>query len=76
LTFKTPHECSRELRRTLREKTAGDVMKTDLVIVGEHTPIEEAIALMVEKRLKRLPVVDAEGRFRGMVSRESMLKTA
>ena len=76
LTFKTPHECSRELRKTLREKTAGDVMKTDLVIVGEHTPIEEAIALMVEKRLKRLPVVDAEGRFRGMVSRESMLKTA
>ena len=76
LTFKTPHECSRELRKTLRDKAAGDVMKTDLVIVGEHTPIEEAIALMVEKRLKRLPVVDAEGRFRGMVSRESMLKTA
>jgi CBS domain-containing protein len=76
LTFKTPHECSHELRRSLREKTAGDVMKTELVIVGENTPIEEAIRLMVDKRLKRLPVVDAEGRFRGMVSRESMLKTA
>jgi CBS domain-containing protein len=76
LSFKTSHECSRELRKTLREKTAGEVMKTDLVIVGESTRIEEAIRLMVEKRLKRLPVVDAEGRFRGMVSRESLLKTA
>lgn len=76
LSFKTTHECSRELRKTLREKTAGDVMKTDLVIVGESTRIEEAIRLMVEKRLKRLPVVDAEGRFRGMVSRESVLKIA
>jgi CBS domain-containing protein len=76
LSFKTSHECSRELRQTLREKTAGEVMKTDLVIVGESTRIEEAIRLMVDKRLKRLPVVDAEGRFRGMVSRESLLKLA
>jgi CBS domain-containing protein len=25
--------------------------------------------------LKRLPVVDAEGRFRGMISRDALLKT-
>ena len=68
---------SLELRKTLREKTAGDVMITDLVIVGESTGIEEAIRLMVDKRLKRLPVVDAEeGRFRGMISRDALLKTA
>ena len=76
LSFKTSHACSLELRKTLREKTAGDVMKTDLVIVGESTGIEEAIRLMVDKRLKRLPAVDAEGRFRGMISRDALLKTA
>lgn len=76
LSFKTSHECSLELRKTLREKTAGDVMKTGLVIVGESTGIEEAIRLMVDKRLKRLPVVDAGGRFRGMISRDAILKTA
>jgi len=74
LSFKTSHECSRELRKTLREKTAGEVMKTGLVMVGENTGIEEAIHLMVDKRLKRLPVVDAEGRFRGMISRDALLK--
>ena len=49
-------------------------MQTALVMVGEHTPIEEAIQQMVDKRLKRLPVVDAEGRFRGMISREGILR--
>lgn len=76
LQSRVPPECSRELCKTLSEKTAGDLMKTDLVIVGENTAIEEAVRLMVDMRLKRLPVVDAEGRFRGMVSRESLLKTA
>ncbi|MGD8251169.1 MAG: DUF190 domain-containing protein [Desulfobacterales bacterium] len=67
--------CRGELRKTLEEKTASDVMETALVIVGESTPIEDAIGLMIDKRLKRLPVVDAEGRFRGMISRDALLKT-
>ncbi len=74
LTHRTREECPAGLRRTLQEKTATDVMQTALVMVGEHTPIEEAIRQMVDKRLKRLPVVDAEGRFRGMISREGILR--
>jgi len=53
---------------------ARDVMKKDLVTVEEDTPIEEAIGLMAEKGLKRLPVVDEAGIFRGMVSRDSLLR--
>jgi len=75
LTRKKQAECSTALRKTLDEKTAADVMVTDLVIVGENTPIEEAVRLMVDKAIKRLPVVDAEGRFRGMISRDALLKT-
>jgi len=36
--------------------------------------IEEAIGLMVDRSLKRLPVVDSEGRFAGMISRDSLLR--
>lgn len=68
------HGCRGELRKTLKEKTASDVMETALVIVGESTPIQDAIGLMIEKRLKRLPVVDAGGRYRGMISRDALLK--
>jgi CBS domain-containing protein len=74
LTHRSREACPTDLRRTLQEKTAADVMQTSLVMVGESTPVEEAIRLMVAKRLKRLPVVDADGRFRGMISRESVLR--
>ena len=75
LTHRSREACPADLHRTLQEKTAADVMQTSLVMVGENTSVEEAVRLMVEKRLKRLPVVDADGRFRGMISREGVLRT-
>jgi CBS domain-containing protein len=57
-----------------RKRTAGEIMKTDLVTIGEDASIDEAIRLMTEKQIKRLPVVDAEGKFEGMASRDSLLR--
>ncbi len=65
----------RELKERLRMKTAGEVMNTDIVTVREDTSLDEAIRLMLDKAIKRLPVLDAEGQFKGMISRESLLKT-
>jgi CBS domain-containing protein len=62
------------LQRQLAETTAGKVMTTDLITVHEEMRIEEAIGLMIEKGLKRLPVVEERGRFRGMISRDSLLR--
>jgi CBS domain-containing protein len=42
-------------------------------IFGEGI-VEEAIGRMVDKRLKRLPVGDIDERFKGMISRESLLR--
>ncbi|HSM73018.1 MAG TPA: DUF190 domain-containing protein [Desulfobacterales bacterium] len=67
--------CGGDLQRCLLETKAAAVMTTDLVTVREDMLIEEAIALMVQKTLKRLPVVDGDGRFKGMVSRDSLLRT-
>jgi CBS domain-containing protein len=67
--------CRGDLGRCLMETTAGAVMITNLITVREEMLIEEAIGLMIEKGLKRLPVVDAEGRFKGMISRDSLLRT-
>jgi len=55
-------------------KTAADVMKTDVVTVREDTRIEEAIRIMAEKGIKRLPVIDEQGIFKGMVSRDAVLR--
>jgi CBS domain-containing protein len=65
----------KELREHLRARTASEVMNTDIVTVREDTPIEEAIRLMLELAIKRLPVLDPEGKFKGMISRDSLLRT-
>jgi len=71
LTGKRNHATAGQILR----KTAAEVMRKDLVTVQEDTTIDEAIRLMTDKGLKRLPVVDAEGRFKGMISRDSLLRT-
>jgi CBS domain-containing protein len=63
------------LPEEFRAKTAQDLMRTDLVVVDENSPLDEAIRVMAEKGIKRLPVIDAEGKFKGMVSRDSLLRT-
>ncbi len=65
----------RELLELMQAKTVSEVMKTDVVTVREDAPIEEAIRIMLERVIKRLPVVDEEGRFKGMISRDSLLRT-
>jgi CBS domain-containing protein len=65
----------REFKDRLQAKTAAEVMNTDIITVQETTDIDAAIALMAAKGLKRLPVVDNEGRFKGMISRDSLLRT-
>jgi CBS domain-containing protein len=67
--------CQGDLGRCLMEKTAGAVMITNLITVREEVLIEEAIGLMIDKGFKRLPVVDAAGRFKGMINRDSLLRT-
>jgi CBS domain-containing protein len=67
--------CGENLKKCLITTTAGMVMKPDPVTVREETSIEAAIRLMIDQRLKRLPVVDEAGRFRGMISRDSLLRT-
>ena len=60
----------------LEGKTAGEIMKTDLITVGQDTPIDEAIGLMTARGIKRLPVVGPDGTFLGMISRDSLLRAA
>ncbi|MCK9374519.1 MAG: DUF190 domain-containing protein [Syntrophobacterales bacterium] len=62
------------LQEDLAGKTAGEVMNPNIVTVREDAPINEAIRLMLEKAIKRLPVVDAQGKFKGLVSRDALLR--
>ncbi|MGH3118032.1 MAG: CBS domain-containing protein [Gaiellales bacterium] len=54
--------------------TAGDLMSTPAVAVHQDAQLTEAARIMARKRVKRLPVVDGEGRLAGIVSRGDLLK--
>lgn len=53
---------------------AEGLMTAPAVTVHGDTPLAQAARLMARHRVKRLPVVDAEGRLRGVVSRSDLLK--
>lgn len=63
-------------RRAFRKATAvtaGDLMTSPAVTVGPEDTVEHAARLMYARGLKRLPVVDADGRLIGIVSRTDVL---
>jgi CBS domain-containing protein len=64
----------KQLQEHLRKKTASEVMNPNIITVQENAPINEAIRLMLENGIKRLPVLDAQGKFKGIISREALLR--
>jgi CBS domain-containing protein len=56
-------------------RTAESVMTPDVVTIGPDTLLSDVAQQMLVRRLKRLPVVDRDGRLLGMVSRFDVLKT-
>jgi CBS domain-containing protein len=53
--------------------TAADLMTRPAVTVGPDDTVEHAAHLMLTRKVKRLPVVDAGGRLVGIVSRTDVL---
>ena len=53
--------------------TAGDVMTSPAVVVTPDDTVERAARLMYTRKVKRLPVVDANGHLAGIVSRADVL---
>lgn len=63
-------------RRTMRRAaatTAGQLMTRPAITVAEDATVAGAARLMTRHNVKRLPVVDADGRLVGIVSRKDVL---
>ena len=58
----------------LHARFARELMTRDVITVREKMPVASALALSAEKRVKRLPVVDAEGELVGIVGRTEMMR--
>jgi len=58
------------------ERTAGEMMTPQPVTIPAAAALRDAAELMTRRRLKRLPVVDREGRLAGVLSRVDVLRRA
>jgi CBS domain-containing protein len=53
-------------------RRVSDIMTTDPVVVAEDAPLEEVVALMEKRRIKRVPIVK-DGKVVGIVSRANLM---
>lgn len=52
---------------------AKDIMSKEVITVSPEKTIEDAATLLVQRKIKRLPVVDKEGNLIGIVSRKDIM---
>jgi CBS domain-containing protein/PII-like signaling protein len=74
LPFTDLAKSHKEALAVAHAKTASDLMKSVIVTIQEESPIDAAITVMVAHALKRVPVVDEAGGFKGMISRDAVLR--
>src|SRR4030042_4271441 len=51
----------------------SDLMTRDPVTVTDKTPIDDALSLMRDKKVRRLPVLNAKGELVGIVAEKDIL---
>jgi len=59
-----------------KETPVSQIMSTKLDAVHPDDPIIKAVALIVDKRRKTLPVIESDGAFIGLITRRSLLRRA
>jgi CBS-domain-containing membrane protein len=54
--------------------TVGEFMSSPAITTTPETDIREVAAILDERRIKRLPVVDADGKLTGVISRADIIR--
>ncbi|CAI9110199.1 OLC1v1010181C2 [Oldenlandia corymbosa var. corymbosa] len=74
-TWKTFNEVQKLLSKT-NGQVVGDVMTPAPLVVRESTNLEDAARLLLQTKYRRLPVVDADGRLVGIITRGNVVRAA
>jgi CBS domain-containing protein len=58
----------------LMNRTVADIMISEFIYVGADTRLTRVLQLMVEHRLRSIPVIDGGQRLAGIIAREDVLR--
>jgi CBS domain-containing protein len=58
----------------LMNRTVSDVMTQEFIYVRSDTKLTRVLQLMVEHRIRSVPVIDGDNRLAGIIAREDILK--
>ncbi|CCD86604.1 conserved protein of unknown function [Bradyrhizobium sp. ORS 285] len=58
----------------LMNRTVGDVMTSEFIYVRPDTKLTRVLQLMVEHRIRSLPVTDGDSRLVGIIAREDLVR--
>lgn len=58
----------------LMKRTVADITTSEFIYVGEDTKLTRVLQLMVDHRLRSVPVIDSDQRLAGMISREDVMR--
>jgi CBS domain-containing protein len=71
--LENPQRITQDLKKMTASKVA-EIMTAKVHSVKEGAPVEDIATIMVERGVNRVPVVDAQGRLLGIVSRQDLVK--
>ena len=58
----------------LMERTVEDVMTSEFIYVRKETKLTRVLQLMVDHRLRSMPVIEGDQRLAGMISRKDVIR--
>jgi CBS-domain-containing membrane protein len=58
----------------LMKRTVTDIMTPEFIYVGTETRLTRVLQLMVDHRIRSMPVIDGNQRLAGIISREDMMR--
>jgi CBS domain-containing protein len=58
----------------LMERTVADAMTQEFIYVRPDTKLTRVLQLMVEHRIRSIPVLDVDSRLTGIIAREDILR--
>ena len=58
----------------LMKRTVADIMTPEFIYVRKETKLTRVLQLMVDHRLRSMPVIEGDQRLAGMISREDVMR--